>query len=72
MNDIPHQIYRATEQQATAIWDNLINGNKSTARAMFNQSMDKRKGMITLMLCKWSRIRGTPELVERFIVSVTE
>lgn len=56
-------------KQAQAIWTQYCVGNKSTARAMFNQVPDTRKAWMALII---SYIADDFDAVRTFIESVTD
>lgn len=56
-------------KQANEIWGQYKNGNKSTARAMFNQVPEKRKAWMAVVISYWA---DDDDAVRQFIESVTE
>ena len=62
----------ALGRQAETIFTGYVCGNKSWARAAFNQIPEKRKAYVALQIYKLGMEAGDAASVDRFIQSVTE
>lgn len=64
-------VVSALADQADAIADNYLNGNISTAKAMFAQVPARRKAFVTMLLLDYVSAERKPDM-QRFICLTLE
>lgn len=69
---MPPSAEQALQELASAILDAYELGNKSTARAMFNNVLNKRKAYVTMWLMIHAQQRRQTGSVYALVCSVTQ
>lgn len=69
--ELPAKVEETLKQLAVSIYDQYELGNKSTARAMLNNVLHRRKAYVTMYLILHAQAQGQEYLAYSLIVSVT-